>query len=309
VTLDPGILVIGDVMLDVVAAPCGPLETGTDTPAEISLAPGGSGANTAAWLAHFGAAVTFVGRAGANDAGWHAAALREHGVEPLVARDEARRTGVLVSIISADGERSFLTDRGANDGLSRSDLPDSLLDRIGLVHVSAYAFTHPEPRAAVLAFLASAAARAIPITIDPGSVSLVRELGARRFLDWTRGARICFPNEPEAAFLSQTTDPADQLTILARRYELVVIKRGAGGASAASAGHSWTQTAPRVEVVDSTGAGDAFVAAFLCAYVRGAAVDVCLRDGVAAGAGATAWYGGRPTSPPAVPTPPVSTVR
>ncbi len=283
-------------MLDVVAAPRGPIAAGADTPAAIALVPGGAGANVAAWLGYLGNTVAFVGRAGSDSHDWHAAALRAHGVEPVLARDEWVRTGVLVSLVAADGERSFLTDRGANAGLAREDLPDALLDAAGLVHLSGYALSNAGPRAAVLDFLASARARGIPISVDPGSTSLLRDVGAAAFLHWTRGARICFPNEAEAAVLTGTSDPPGQHARLGAHYETVVIKRGPAGAGA-STGHGarcWTAAAPDAHPVDTTGAGDAFVAGFLSAHVRGEAVTACLDAGIAVASQAISRYGGRP---------------
>ena len=58
------VVVVGDVMTDVLAAFDGPLVPAGDTPASIALRPGGSGANTAAWLGHLGVPTIFVGRRG-----------------------------------------------------------------------------------------------------------------------------------------------------------------------------------------------------------------------------------------------------
>ena len=63
------IVVVGDLMVDVVAALPGPLAHGSDTPARIAHTHGGSGANVAAWLAAAGAQVAFAGRAGADPLG------------------------------------------------------------------------------------------------------------------------------------------------------------------------------------------------------------------------------------------------
>jgi sugar/nucleoside kinase (ribokinase family) len=292
----PALLVVGDVMLDVVAAPVGPIALGADTPSTITLVPGGSGANQAAWLGHMGNLVSFAGRAGSDSHEWHVAALRQHGVEPLVAKDDVLRSGILVNLISSDGERSFLTDRGANVGLSRDDLPDAVLDRVGLVHVSGYALFGAQSRAAVLDFLALAKSRGIPVSIDPGSASFLSDVGPAAFLQWTSGAQVCFPNAAEAATLASSNDRSVQLRVLRAHYDTVVITCGAVGAIAASAREvePIVVDAPDVPALDTTGAGDAFVAGFLSAYVRAQNLAECLRAGVAAGSAAVSAYGGRP---------------
>ena len=102
-----------------------------------------------------------------------------------------------------------------------------------------------------------------PISVDPASAEFLREVGADEFLAWTRGASILFPNAEEAAILAGSDDPETQCARLAARYPLVVVKRGAAGAEAAQGARRWRVNAPKIEAIDTTGAGDAFVAAFL----------------------------------------------
>lgn len=287
---------IGDVMLDIIAAPKRAIELATDTAAEITLLPGGSGANQAAWLAHFGNAVRFAGRVGEDDEASHAAALRAHGVEPILARDPVARTGVLVTLIGAAGERSFLTDRGANARLSRADLADALLDGVDHVHVSGYALFSPGPRAAVREFLGVAAARDIPFSVDAGSAGFLRDVGPAAFLEWTGGAALCFVNAAEAEILADSSEQTEQRERLGARYETVIVTRGASGAWAVTSYGKACRTAaaPRVEAIDTSGAGDAFLAAFLGARLRGRPIDQCLEAGVRAGSSAVIHFGGRP---------------
>jgi sugar/nucleoside kinase (ribokinase family) len=74
----------------------------------------------------------------------------------------------------------------------------------------------------------------------------------------------------------------------------VVIKRGARGCEAIEGERRWRVAAPPARAVDSTGAGDAFVAGFLAARLRGAPIETCLQQAVAAGAKATEIVGARP---------------
>jgi sugar/nucleoside kinase (ribokinase family) len=291
----PTVLVIGDVMLDIIAAPERAIELATDTPATISLLPGGSGANAAAWLGHFGNAA---GRVGPDGAPEHAAALRAHGVEPLFAHDERVRTGVLVTLIGAAGERSFLTDRGANARLSRDDLPASLLEGVELVHVSGYAFFGAGPRAAVREFMAAAVARRVPLTVDAGSSAVVREIGPGAFLAWTSAATICFVNALEASVLAGSTERTEQLKTLGATYETVIVTCGAAGARAATGfgARYRSSAAPNVEPLDTSGAGDAFLAGYLTAHLSGEPLERCLERGVRAGSTAVLHYGGRPVA-------------
>jgi sugar/nucleoside kinase (ribokinase family) len=322
-TRPPRILVIGDVMTDVVVRPEGPVVRGSDRRASIAVQPGGSAANQAAWLARCGAGVDFVGRVGAADVESETARFKEIGVTPHLVGDPDRETGRLIALIDPDGERSFLTDRGANETLEARDIPDDLIANASHISLSGYSFFAPSPRAAVLDVMRRAKDK--PISVDPASAEFLREVGANNFLAWTRGAAILFPNEEEAAVLAGSTDPETQGARLAKHYPVVVIKRGAAGAEALEGGRRWrikaTKTepldisgvrdpgvaallaegarrfgikTPKIEVVDTTGAGDAFVAGFLAARLTGADILIALGRATAEGAAASTIVGGQP---------------
>jgi sugar/nucleoside kinase (ribokinase family) len=291
-TAPPRILVIGDVMNDVIVRPEGPLARGSDRLASIMVRPGGSAANQAAWLASFGVSVDFVARVGTADVESETARFTAIGVAPYLVGDPHRETGRLVALIDADGERSFLTDRGANEALEVGDIPDVLIESAALIHLSGYSFFGPSPRAAVLDVMRRAGDKSI--SVDPASAEFLRELGAEEFLAWTQGAAILFPNEGEAAILAGSDDPETQCGRLAVHYPLVVIKRGAAGCEAAAGEKRWRCNAPKIEAIDTTGAGDAFVAAFLSHRLSGADIQPALERAVAAGAAASAIVGGQP---------------
>jgi sugar/nucleoside kinase (ribokinase family) len=288
-------LVIGDVMTDVIVRPEGPLARGSDRRASITVQPGGSAANQAAWLASFGVSVDFVARVGAGDLQSETRRLKEIGVTPHLVGDPSRETGRLIALIDADGERSFLTDRGANEALEAGDIPDALIEWAALVHLSGYSFFASSPRAAVLDVMRRAGDK--PISVDPASAEFLREVGPDKFLAWTQGATILFPNEEEAAILARSDDPETQVARLTSHYPLVVIKRGAAGAEAAEGARRWRVGAPQIDAIDTTGAGDAFVAAFLSQRLSGANIQPALERAAAAGATASTIVGGRPRGP------------
>ena len=130
------VLVVGDVMIDVIVRAEGPPVAGSDRRARIEMRQGGSGANQAVWLAHFGAEVDFVGRVGACDAPDQEAIFRRAGVTPWLTGDPHRQTGRLVALIDATGERSFLTDRAANEALGYADIARAPIDAARLIHLS-----------------------------------------------------------------------------------------------------------------------------------------------------------------------------
>jgi len=236
-----------------------------------------------------------VSRVAAADLDNYSEYFRRRNVEPILIGDAGAPSGVLIAIVDADGERSFLTDRGANLNLCPEDLPLSLLDGIDLLVVSGYSFFTPGPRAAVMALLKAARERGIRTAIDPASVGFLREVGAEPFLKWTAGTGTIFANLDEALELTGSVDLNLQMQTLGRFYPRVVIKRGVGGAAIGGRnGVQHTMAAPQRDVVDTTGAGDAFAAAFLTAELNGSPIEACLKAGVDTGSEAVTRIGGQP---------------
>lgn len=289
------VLVVGDVMADVIVVPEGPIVKGSDRRAKVRSRPGGSGANQAVWLGAMRAEVVFAARVGADDKTMYENYFRGLGVVPVLSGDREQPSGVLVTIVDPDGERSFLTDRGANLNLSADDLPVDLLDDVGMVMVSGYSFFAPGPRAAVQTLFAAAKARGIAVAVDPASVGFLVEVGVERFLDWTSGADWIFANESEAEALTGALGYQAQTLALGKRFDTVVIKRGGHGAVLGGQhGVRHTLPAPVVSVVDSTGAGDAFAAGFIAAHLGGDDEVTALSKGIEAGARAVQSIGGQP---------------
>ena len=289
------ILVVGDVMTDVIVVPEGPIVKGSDRRATVRSRPGGSGANQAVWLGAMGADVVFAARVGQTDRAMYENYFRGLGVVAVLAGDREQPSGVLVTIVDPDGERSFLTDRGANLNLSPDDLPPGLLDDVGMVMVSGYSFFAPGPRAAVQGLFAAAKARGIAVAVDPASVGFLVEVGASQFLDWTSGADWIFANESEAEALTGVVGYEAQMRALGARFSNVVIKRGRLGAALGGRdGVRLLLPAPEVTVVDSTGAGDAFAAGFIAAHLAGDDDATALAKGIGAGARAVQSIGGQP---------------
>lgn len=292
----PAVVVCGDVINDVlVETPTGPV-AGADNPATIQVRPGGSAANQAAWLASLGVSVRFAGRAGAADAEYHQRELARHGVEARLAADESAATGVIVVLIGADGDRTMITDRGANLRLRADDVPPRLLDDAALLHLTGYSFFDPRTRDVILSVAGEARRRRLPFTIDPGSAAFLRTLTPGDFLDWTSGAAAFFANPDEAAVLTGAVDPDVMAASLASSYGVAVVKLGADGAMCATADTAPVRVPARPAVVrDTTGAGDAFCAGFLAAWLNGAPPRAATEAAVITAARAVRGLGGRPT--------------
>ena len=285
------IVVLGDVMVDVVTRLSGPVAPGSDSPARVAFEGGGQAANTAAWLALAGARVALVARVGDDPAGRAAAAeLQALGVDVRFAVDEERPTGTCVVLVAADGERTMFPDPGANDALAADGLPDDLLVAGDHLHVAGYALLRDGSRDAALSAIERAVAVGMSTSVDPSSAALLSG-GLQRL---GKGVELLLPNLLEARALAAVEDPADAARALAESIPEVVVTLGEEGALWSDGADVVRVAAEPAEVVDTTGAGDAFAAGLLAARLRGAGTEEALRAGCALAARAVGSTGARP---------------
>lgn len=281
------VLVVGDLVTDVVAVLAAPLAARSDTAAEVRVSGGGQGANTAAWLAAAGSPVTLVATVGEDETGRQRQAELA-GVDLAVRRVPGVRTGTVV-VLSHAGDRTMVTDRGAAAQLRPADV-DGALARFAdatHLHLSGYVLLDEGSRAAGRHALATARARGLSSSVDAATAAPLRHVGGGAFLDWVAGVDLLLANADEAeVFAPHTTAAA---------AGAVVVKHGAAGARWQGVdGTSVRADAPPATVIDPTGAGDAFAAGLLAAWLAGADVASALAAGARLGARAVGLVGARP---------------
>ncbi|TDE09258.1 carbohydrate kinase family protein [Jiangella asiatica] len=291
------IVTVGDVATDVLAVLAADLAPGSDTPATVRVAGGGQGANTAAWLAAAGAAVTFVGAVGDDGPGRdRVAELRAAGVRVQVSVSPDAGTGSVVVLVR-DGERTMISDRGANDRLdprvAATAVAAAADDGARHLHLSGYTLFDDGSRPAGLAALRQARDSGLTTSVDAASAAPLRAAGPD-FLTWVDGVDLLFANADEADVLADSAGtPAAMATAAGGA---VVVKLGADGAVWADGDGVRRVRARPAAVVDSTGAGDAFAAGLLTAWVAGADVPEALAAGCRLGAVAVGATGARPAA-------------
>lgn len=282
------VLVIGDLIVDVITHHRQPIGQGTDTAAQIHLSGGGSAANTAAWLATMDETPRLVAAVGDDEVGRGAIeGLADAGVTYAGPILEGGTTGCCVVLVGPDKGRTMLPDRGANDQLPVTAVTESIDRSPGWVHLSGYTLLGAGSRPAGQAAVSAALAAGHPVSVDAASAAPMRAVGAAHFLRWIEGAAIVFANDDEIDVLGGVD------AVLAR-VDAVVVKHGAAGATWTDGVRSSTMDGLPVEVVDTTGAGDAFAAGWIAAVRRGQAEEAALAAAVAAGAAAVAQDGARP---------------
>jgi ribokinase len=244
------ICTLGDLLLDVIVRLEGPIAEDTDTYGRTRVGAGGQAANVAAWVVALGGRARFVGKRARDPAGrLLAEELRGRGVE-LAGPEVESGTGTVVSVATPNGARTMLSDRGVSTTFSPQELDTAWLDGCEWLHLPGYSLVRSPLRETALA---AATARSARIGVDLSSTAAVEEAGVEEFRKTLEsvGPEVIFANEAEADLLGELRAPT------------VVVKRGAGGSVVRNAGGETELPSLDVEVLDTTGAGDAFAAGFL----------------------------------------------
>jgi sugar/nucleoside kinase (ribokinase family) len=245
---------LGDLLLDVIVRLDRPFARGDDSPATTRTRPGGQAANVAAWAAALGADALFIGKRGDDPGGGLAASgLEQLGVAvrgPVVAGGS---TGMVVSVVEPDGERTMLSDRGVSPDLAPAEIDAAWLAGCERLHLSGYSLLRTPHFDAALEAARLARAGGALVSVDLSSAALIRDFGVAAFR--ARLARVApdivLGNEQEHDVLGGLPAP------------VWALKRGAHGCTVSDGTETIDLPAVPTDVVDTTGAGDAFAAGFL----------------------------------------------
>ena len=273
--------VVGSNMVDLVTygerLP-GPGETLEAPRFEMGL--GGKGANQAMAAALLGASVLMVSRVGDDMFGRDTmAGMQQAGIDTRHVRSvPGTASGVAPIFVAADGENSILIVKGANERLLPADVDEASAD---LQQCDIILLQLEIPLETVYHTVDWAKRHSRPVLLNPAP--------ATALLDFARIASVDFfvPNQTELAILSglpaETSAQAEiaARTLLARGMRTVVVTLGAAGALLMRDGESVAIPPVPVQVVDSTGAGDAFIGAFAARYAQSGDVEAALREAAA----------------------------
>ncbi len=264
---------------------------------DFDMGPGGKGSNQAIQAARMGADTALVTCIGRDAFGDEALAMyAREGVDTSHVARSDRNTGVGFIVLDDSGQNVIVLDMGANHELTVADV-DAAADRIG--SSGAFLTQFEVPAECALAGLRIARAAGVPAILNPAPArSLPREaLG---------DVDILTPNQSELRILLglAADDPADDLALcrelLAAGVGTVVMTRGEHGALIVRGDEAIAVPSIGVEVVDTTGAGDAFNGTLATALAAGGSLEDAVRRATIAGALACRTLGVVPGLPSAV---------
>jgi sugar/nucleoside kinase (ribokinase family) len=262
---------------------------------DLQLTLGSSSAICAVGLARLGNSVTFAANVGADIYGDYClATLQREGIDTsLVNRRADLKTGLTVSVTSSR-DRALITYLGAIASLTPEDLPEGIFGSYRHFHVSAY-FLQNGLRSGLRELFGAARRAGLTTSLDTGWDPT--EKWSRDVIDTLTEVNVFLPNESEIQAITGCRDVVEGLDALDNGHTIVIGKLGSQGCITRHEGRLIRVDAFPIDVVDTTGAGDSFVAGFLHAWLRHREMEDCLRFATACGALSTRGVGGTAAQP------------
>ena len=272
------VVVIGDVIEDIIVISNQERKANTDNTSSIQTTPGGSGANFAVWLASLSVETELIARVSSKDKERLEGYFKSVHVKPNLQTDQELETGKIVVLVEGN-QRTFFTDRAANQNLEKPEIP-----KCDLLYLSGYSVLSLGKEQTQALIQTSKQAGSL-VAIDPGSTSFIESFGVANFKESIRGADIIFPNKEEYELLSKDHK-------LTEVFPEILVTKGEQGAELVGIAHV---DAKQIQAVDPTGAGDAFAAKYIAERLSGSSPIEALEYANDFGAIAVARPGGQPS--------------
>jgi len=290
------IVTVGEALVDLVAPDAHHLTEATT----FHRTAGGAPANVAVAGARLGARTALISAVGRDPFGAYLCQLlQEEGVDTSGLTLVDQRTTLALVARNDGGIPDFVFYRGSDAVLSPDLVSKELIQRSTFLHASSMAVMSEPSRSATFAAVEMAARRNVLVSVDPNlrpSSWPSLDEARRAMAPLLRSADVLKVNDEEARLLANTHDLDEAMTVLAGKDRLLVVTLGSEGCTWRRGAESGQVPAPRVQAIETTGAGDAFVGALLAelsgpAAVRGsvaalpaATLSAALRFACAAGA-------------------------
>ena len=285
------ILVVGSLNMDlVVRAPRFPAPGETLSGEDLALIPGGKGANQAVAASRLGAKVSMVGRVGSDVFGQALLDnLAKNKVDSSKVQRDTAATGTAMIVVDARGQNSIVLSPGANGKVTPDDALDLPDARILILQFEI-------PSEAVMQAAQQARKKGMKVIVNPAPARMVSS-------ELLKLVDILVPNETELSLLTgQPVSDGASVDAAARKLieqgaGMVVVTRGEQGVSAVSANDVQVVPAFHVDVVDTTAAGDAFIAGLAVSLAENKSTLEALKFASACGALAVTKFGAQTSLP------------
>lgn len=244
---------------------------------EITITPGGSCANTMIGIGQLGGNSAYSGRVGKDEHGdIYISKLQNATVTSSVGVGEGM-TGSSLILVTDDGARCMNTHLGMCQEFHHSDVNEDLLKQAQYLYIEGYLWDTESQKEAIQKTIEKAKSLDVKVSLSLSDPFCVHRNG-EAFWELIKGdVQLLFCNQEEAHAMANTTITQDAIQELGKHVETVIVTLGEHGALILNKGEITYIDPLPVEVVDTTGAGDAFAAGFLYGVTQGRTMVECGR--------------------------------
>ncbi|MCW4016218.1 MAG: carbohydrate kinase family protein [Candidatus Bathyarchaeota archaeon] len=232
---------------------------------DLKISGGGSAANTIVGLARLGLKTGFVGKVASDMEGkFLLDELREEGVDVNgITVTKMGRSGKVMGYIDQNGDRALYVDAGVNNQVDFDEVDLEYFSGAKFLHLSSFVAQKPfDAQKQLITRLQN-----VKVCFDPGAIYAKKGLDELKPI--IKRSFVVLPNELEVKLLTGQDYKEGALTFMDLGAKLVAVKRGKWGCYVTDGKESHTIEAYKVDVVDTTGAGDAFDAGFIYGLAKG----------------------------------------
>jgi hypothetical protein len=265
--------VIGDAMVDILlplSEDLDQLTLGGVVNTKATLYAGGT-ANVAINISQLGGRAAFIGRVGRDPFGQlFQATLDRSGVVKNVSVSQTHLTGLVFSLVHPNGERSFIVDRGANVELRYRDVDLDVIRNSRYLYFVGYSFQDDISSKTIQRVIQEVSSGEVSLVFNPGAPNLAAKFREFYIEIIKRYVDILILNRAEAqSLIGSVVEEEVAKSLLPLGLRSIVLTRGQEGSSVITGRGVYLIEAHPTDVVDTTGAGDAYAAAFIYSLSRG----------------------------------------
>ena len=272
------VTVIGDAFIDVIV-PVQSVKPGETHHRKMAILGGGT-ANVAVQIAKLGEKSKFIGKIGDDPFGeYFRQNLRINGVEDLTSIDDKNPAGLCISMIYDNGERTMIANRGANDYLEKEEIKRYIVEitKSKIIYFSGYSLLSRKNSESVLYAIKKCHKQNCKICFNPGAPNLIKEDFKKVIRDFVD---ILIMNIEEAKNMTKKNEIGEITKSLNNMVDTAVITMGEDGCIIIPKGDNYMHVGTKKSnVMDTTGAGDAFAAGLIVGKLKGQEDRECARLG------------------------------
>jgi ribokinase len=238
---------------------------------------GGSAANTMVGLAKLNCKTGFIGKVSDDREGRllikH---FQQEGVDTSgITIKKGERSGTVMGFINEKGDRALYVDPGVNDTINPEETKENYAFQTEFLHLTSFVGQNSFQTQTKLV---EALPKSVKVSLDPGEIYARKGLKALEPV--LNRTYVFMPNAPELQMLVGRTDYEDNAKFMIRKgVKIVAVKLGNNGCYITDGKKSHRVEAFKVNVVDTTGAGDAFCAGFLYGLIKEKSLEECGKIG------------------------------